>query len=424
MICGATVVLREAGTAKVFPGTYVFPFEIDLPVTLPSSTTGGDGIGNCSIYYRLAVDAYHNGSSQSPKIVKSYFNVASAPLPDELAPALVSPRSLRVESFGVNRGTLGVAARVVDVHVGRGTDLKLYLACRNDATASIYQFKVELVESLEWYGDRSRQSNSSTKILAQLSDVDLPGILRGKKDKQEVREDIRRGGVASHELEWLYGELQSENNMVTLTVPFGCRDTYSGTLIKISHYLKITMFTHAMVSNPSVQIPLRIGFPPRLQRQESPRPLRPSEPAMLPQVSGQSPSSSFATPAFAPTEPAPIASAEPYPLPMAQPYDTPRSLSIRSLPDMEIPMAEAFIIPIDDDAVQHPFASAPPEGLVLGGDAIYSEVESSIEAQPVALPSSAPAMDGLLREMLYSIDDFGKIFSFRASQTCFKRKRV
>jgi hypothetical protein len=275
LICGATAVLREEGASPIRAGTYVFPFEILLPDSLPSSMQGqktqGSGFqwngqgyrgSSCSINYRLAVDAHHDGKTVST-VAKRYFNVAATPLPDELVPAFVTPKAFRVESFGMNRGTLVIGARVINVHVGRGADLMIYLACRNDATASIYRVEIEVVEKLAWYGDR-HHSNSITRTIAKLRDVDLPGIVRGKKDKQHVKEQIRRGEVQPGELPGLHDELLSNENMVALNIPAGCRDTYSGSLIKINHYLKITMHTKSRVSNPSVEIPLRIGFPPQV----------------------------------------------------------------------------------------------------------------------------------------------------------------
>jgi hypothetical protein len=68
-------------------------------------------------------------------------------------------------------------------------------------------------------------------------------------------------------------------------------------------------------------------------------------------------------------------------------------------------MAEAVLIPTED-AIQAPMASAPSEGMVLGGVAFYSEVESSMETPTLAPPSSAPAIHGLLEEMTFSINDF------------------
>jgi hypothetical protein len=407
VICGATAVLRQEGGATIRAGTYVFPFEIMLHASLPSSMQGkGNQGSNCSIFYRLSVDAHYNGKTVS-KVAKCYFNVASTPLPDELVPAFVAPKSFRLESFGMNRGTLSIGARVIDIHVGRGTDLMIYLACRNDATASIYRVEIELIQNLSWYA-HSNRSNSDTRTIAHLPDVDLPGIVRGKKDKEQVREQIRQGGVQPHELQGLYNALQSKENMVILNIPEGCRDTYNGPLIKIKHYLKITMYTKSLISNPSIEIPLRIGFPPQVGRRQFPQPLAPPQPRVQsPPAWSEDPRnlmpSPFAPPAFAPSSqqqysvPA-MASAQP--LPVAQPYQS----QVRNR-NMTIPMAEAVLIPTED-AIQAPMASAPPEAMVLGGNAFYSEVESSMEIPTLARPSSGPAIDGLLEEMVFSINDF------------------
>ena len=189
------------------------------------------------------------------------FGVASFPLRDTRNPASVGPQSIQVRSLGMHRGTISIAAKVLDAQVGRGTNLQIFLACCNDAMSNIHKVEVALMEKVHWQAHT--HSRHERRAMVTSNDVDLPGILRGKRDKHLVREQTRQGGISRDELRFLYQELESPRNKVTLKVPNECRDSYKGAMIQTSHYLQITIYTKSMVSsNPRVRVPLQIGYPP------------------------------------------------------------------------------------------------------------------------------------------------------------------
>jgi hypothetical protein len=385
-ICSANLVLREKGNSPINPGTYLFPFQICLPSSIPSSMAGTAqshrGRSNWKIQYKMHVAAHGNGS-RVDKLGERYVTIASAPLPNERVPALILPKSYRVESFGLNKGSLSVGAKVLDAHVGRGLNLEIFLASRNDATVSIHRVQVCLIEEATF--SAKGHSNSARCIIAELSDVDLPGIVRGKQSRDHVRQHMRGGG-GSTDMEGIYQDLESRSNKISMPVPLTSRDSYSGALIKVDHFLEITLFTKALVSNPSIRIPIQIGFPPMEQQQQQQQP-----------------------PRHAP----PVAASAPLPVGLPTPLPPPNSMPQASTPALfdtsyqDIPFASAVIIPTDDQAaVRAPMASAPLEALVLGGTAAFSEVESSFAPSAPLAPSTRPSLAALLEEMIFSINDF------------------
>jgi hypothetical protein len=108
------------------------------------------------------------------KLGERYVAIASAPLPNERVPALILPKSHRVKSFGLNKGTLSFGAKILDAHVGRGVNLEFFLASRNDATVSIHRVQVYLIEEVRF--SARGQSSLDRRSIMGLPDVDLPGI--------------------------------------------------------------------------------------------------------------------------------------------------------------------------------------------------------------------------------------------------------
>jgi hypothetical protein len=418
-ICSATTELWNVSDRKIQPGTHVFPFEFELPPSLPSSMfqQEPDVLSSCcSIIYKLKIDATPQGRDMLRGLAQRPFGIASGPLSDTRIPDSVGPRTIQVNSLGgVDRGTISIAARVLDVQVGRGTKLQIFLACRNDATASIYRVEIALVETVDWKAGKagSRYSTLTTRTIASKNDVDLPGILRGKQDKQTVRELRLQGGVQNEELEFLFQELDSARNRVTLKVPTTGRDSYKGALIRVSHTLQITAYTKSMISNPCVKLPLHIGYPPELLSFNE----TPSE-SHIEAIAFPVPNSSYST-SQPPTNGTDSASPF-YPMPVAAAHrfessDQPgigTSLSVPNLPDVDIPMAEAIVIPIDQTAVQAPIASTPPEAMILGGLVTYqdTEISSTDGVTPLSYISQTAdvilSLESLLQQMISSIDDY------------------
>jgi hypothetical protein len=387
-------VLREKGDSKIDPGTYVYPFQISLPSSIPSSM-GGRGnntsYSTWKIQYKMHVCAHGRGSPVD-KLGQRYLTIASAPLPNERVPALITPKSHRVQSslFGGQKGTLSFGAKILDAHVGRGLNLEIFLASRNDATVSIHRVQVCLIEEVRFSAEG--RSSTSKRTVAELPDVYLPGIVRGKQSPGHVKHHIRSGESA--DFEGIYADLVSQANKISMPVPWSSRDSYGGQLVKVEHFLEITLFTKALISNPSVRIPIQIGFPP-IEQPPTYAPVAASAPLPVALLTPLPPPMSPLPPPMASAPP--VARAQPIPQAyMPALFDT----------DKDIPFASAVTIPTDNEAVYASMASAPLEALVLGGTANFSQVESSFAPSAPLAPSTRPSLAALLQEMIFSINDF------------------
>jgi len=145
-------------------------------------------------------------------------------------------------------------------------------------------------------------------------------------------------------------------------------DTYEGTLLSISHYIKLYLKTPKMVADIEEKIPLRIGLPAQVQQ---------------------------ATRLDVPLQPAASAPGTP----------------------VVIPFASA--VPLPENTVQAPVTTAPAEAIVLGGTATtYDDsnlMASSMSADLADLipvpPPQVPSLSVLLEEMTVSVNDIDIISS-------------
>lgn len=328
-ICNSRVVLRSEEDGEIHQGTYTFPFEFYLPTTLPTSMDGSTNEGTWKIHYELTVHTTHIQNLITQPIL-----VASAPLPNGKVPAIIKPALFPVQGFPFKRGNLAIGVRVEDVHVGRGTQLALHLATRNIATASIHRVEIKLLECIEYYADK--QKEELTRTLLCKEDVDnLPGIVRDKVGRYISKHD---NDTVEDELKSLYEDLFSNENGITLDLPYACRDSYAGRIVRISHKLVITMHTKSGVNNPDISIPVQIGYSPVPEEDNDEED---KESAITAKSGG-----------------------------VTDVENSKHSSSVRRLPDTEIiPTAVAVPIP-EANSLVAPMAMAIPEAMVLGGRAV------------------------------------------------------
>jgi hypothetical protein len=388
------LILRDEGHSDLHPGVYAFTFSLQLSESLPSSMNGAkdnDSQSNWRIQYKVSVTA-SNRQGTVQKQGERYLVIASSRLPNTRVPARIPPTSESIEGLlNKKQGMLSFGAYVKDAHVGRGLPLEIYLAARNHSTATIHRVECKLREKVTWTAQPHSETNKRT--IALIHDVDVPGILRGKQSKSDV-EEWKRSGI---DLQDILRDLEQGANKITLPIPWGCRDSFRGSLIRIEHYLKITIFTKMLVKNPEVRIPLKVGFPPITSNSQQ------LESAPEPEISLQQPDEPEIE---VDAEPINIGSRPPPFAPAGRPGIYPQH-SMPRLPDTDAPppMVAAVIVE-DDNTIRAPLATAPMEVFALGGLPVYTDTQTSILPSAPPAPPSTPTLEALLEEMRYSISDY------------------
>lgn len=367
--------------------TYVLPFAIPLPESLPATDSLSNRYGSYRIQYKIRVT---HGRMFKKDI---YVHVKSAPLPDMSIPCLVEPKSYNLSSMKIiPRGQLLFAASVQNTHIGKGENLTLHLACQNDSTAMLHKVKISLVEHYAW--TTAAQWSSSVSLCPRMNhtiftinDVTLPGIDRGSKSREQVRHSSNSNSQQESFRE-LHRQLASDQNCVLIQMPLGLRDSYHGKKVQVTHTLVIDLKTDKTVNNPSISIPLRIGNPP----------IRGAS------IAAQQTMTSVPVVPSAPPEPMVFTPS------MAIPTET------MNVPAM-VPIVDAVAIPSDASVSAAVVNTASDSVIFLGDDAIFVQPENSDHDNnddehlsgrvPISGLAQSPAsLDTLRQEMLASINDY------------------
>jgi hypothetical protein len=165
-------------------GSYDFPFEFDLPPSLPSTMFAAGGGGNCGILYCLSVQGGGgSGSHKRPFVVKS------VPLDVDPVPYISSPEAVTVNfCCCCNRGSMLCAANVMNTLVGKGDTIPLQFACENNSSADILGIFAEIDEKVVWTAQG--HSNVQHRVISR---IDLGSFIQDKavlqkKEKTEIKD--------------------------------------------------------------------------------------------------------------------------------------------------------------------------------------------------------------------------------------------
>ena len=189
-----------------------------------------------------------------------------------------------------NVGCISIGACVANAHVGKGETIQLKIASRNDSMITIKYVKVKLIELVQYSAEDIQRTVKVT--LYEKDNIELPTICKERrKSRAEIKRLVRKrrhkhqqqrgnGGYGDDDMstmstyQSMYHELVSNDNNtsnhgnadeatsnhISIDVPDYARDSYSGKLVSISHYLKITFCTNSFTAdNPSTKIPIIIG---------------------------------------------------------------------------------------------------------------------------------------------------------------------
>mmetsp|Transcript_8482 Transcript_8482/g.21141 ORF Transcript_8482/g.21141 Transcript_8482/m.21141 type:complete len:702 (+) Transcript_8482:163-2268(+) len=346
-------------------GTYKLPFEFVLPVSLPSSTQFPN-INSKTFSGRIQYNLIANIGGQL--CTQRSFIVVSAPLPPTVVPCISQPTTTELKQAKIlKKGSLTVATCVENTRVGKGEQLQISVACRNSSTVDIERVQVKLVELIEY---KAQGENTTLKVpLRSVNDINLPGL-----DTTRMSREIVHGGNSSSSLLrrslqsssrdinidmgsihcQLLQDLLSGQNQFTVFVPNSARDTYSGCLIKISHYVKIKFITGSFVDNPSFKLPIVVGTPnPNAARQQRNR--EPNEPIATVVIDD--------TDGFNPTGP---------PAGMSIPSDD----STVEVGSSVIPMAEAIVIDEELAPDQSSTSNSPSSGVSPNPDQSHITIDA------------------------------------------------
>jgi hypothetical protein len=249
-------VIHEFGKTFLGPGMYVYVFSFYLPGNLPPSMNyeEPDRCMGCSVNYVLKarVGEYFKAERD--------LQVVGATLTRKAYPHMLQPTCFPLSSWWlIDYGYLVLGARMENSHVGKGTTLDVSLTSRNKSRVDIERVEVQVVEHIEWKTNKAHQPNQRRCIaVVDEPNVVLPGLVEEMEDSIYHLGGHEQASVDGLMYAQMHGDLTAKRNLLRLPIPSSVRDSYSGKLVKVSHYLKVTPVTKGGPNNPVVKIPIKI----------------------------------------------------------------------------------------------------------------------------------------------------------------------
>lgn len=257
---GEKVVLDEERLIHEFdkkplePGTYNSRFSIYLPGYLPQSMHYEGAKGGCSVTYILTVEL---GTEK----IASVITMVGKSVSTKQYPCLVTPTTIPIKGVMRDAGALVVGAKLENKHVAKGGKFRLSLAARNKSREAIERVDVQLVEEIEW-STKEYQSRELVKLDTWM-EVDLQGLDNEGESTASVisskHDEMLLGSIRNE----LMTELATGHSVLQHGIPLRAFDSYQGTLMSVSHYLKINFITRTRRNRyPCLKVPLEVFDPP------------------------------------------------------------------------------------------------------------------------------------------------------------------
>ena len=251
--------MRDLKKETLQPGKHSYPFSIDLPSSLPSSSIYRVGSGEVGFSIRYKLTARLGLWTKTIPVA-----VAAKALELGSSPFTLQPTDHAITSVnGSKQGFITVAAHVDATNIPKGERLTISLSCRNNSLVKIQRVELKLVELRNWGPKKGYNKSRLFKdALVKTGDIDLPSLERKNGKSFQIVDTTYRTVEEQNAMHsTMHQDIISGQNSVDLICPFRARDSYSGTLVDIRHYLKIKFITNSFGTQPSVKVPLKVGLP-------------------------------------------------------------------------------------------------------------------------------------------------------------------
>lgn len=250
-------VLQDLRGHQVQRGTYVYPFYLDLPESLPSTMTltrsGSEERHGCQITYNIS-------ATLGRLVCVQQFTLRSAPISNVPVPVFLEPKTQAIKAAGIRKvGSVTFGARLHNARVGRGNDIQLFFAAINSSTVEM-RVVLKVIEKVAWDTKNDEYKYTSKRTIAHLQVMDHPTIQVGKSTRAQVRTDSV-SDVDEVNLVRILTALDSEDSVIALAIPKTALDTYKSQKCKVTHHLKVELITPRLINNAKILIPICIGSP-------------------------------------------------------------------------------------------------------------------------------------------------------------------
>jgi hypothetical protein len=267
-------------------GQYEFPFQFVVPQNLPSSMFCRQGQSKCEIRYDMRAYLSTNDRSTFANAFGSN-TISSKPLTvsifgsnNNMSPHLDQPINFPGHSHAVRncfccrRGSMELRASIDSGLFVPSQNRNLSFNLKNTSVVAVERVTVELIERVSWKPGMREEDHDFT-----LLKHDIDGCTH--EDWMNTEQKIER---AVQEFVSLSpsSRLRNASQDVNLRIPNNARDTFSGRMIQVEHFVRVKVVTRGCcVSNPETTVDINVMRPSEMfsSNSDSPPPM-PSAPFM------------------------------------------------------------------------------------------------------------------------------------------------
>jgi hypothetical protein len=236
---------------KIAAGSYVVPFEIQLPPGLPSSLSLHHHDANAEIRYTLKAQLKGSGWISDYKATQ-VIPVQAAPLALDAVPYNGPPSETAVSvCCCFNKGSVLFGAHVNDTLCDKGELLNVSMSCLNRSTVAIQSVQAILMQQVNFSADGRQEHQNTT-----LATFNFNNTVEGLRKLETTRGLVNDTGS---DLETIARELEEGKYSGSIQMPYTAMETFAGQLIKTQHHLLVVVNTGCCVNDPTVRIPIQVG---------------------------------------------------------------------------------------------------------------------------------------------------------------------
>jgi len=263
------------------PGQYEFPFQFTIPPNIPSSMMCRNGESHCSVQYQIkAYFRRQSNSSFTLNPLRRFNNTTSSETQnvtifghDASVTSHHQEDTLHFpsESYDINAcccrrmGHMQLAATLnsfgLQVVPCNPRSYTVTFTLRNESKIDVQKVQMELIEQIAWR-PRSREHNERETMVTQV----LDGKTMASWRPLNVRATSLSGSGDSP-----YTPLGAASNedtaIFTFTVPNIARNSFNGTLIRVTHFMRLQVKTDkCCTTNPEISADVNICRPDLLNQ--------------------------------------------------------------------------------------------------------------------------------------------------------------
>mmetsp|Transcript_9428 Transcript_9428/g.11927 ORF Transcript_9428/g.11927 Transcript_9428/m.11927 type:complete len:449 (-) Transcript_9428:97-1443(-) len=251
-------------------GQYEFPFQFVIPQNLPSTMYCKDGQSRCEIRYEM--NAYLSKTDRSTTSFINPFNsknnIRSRPMVltifgnDSVSnPYHNQPISLPADHFEIyscccciRQGKMELSASIDSGLFIPNQSRVLSFNLKNHSKVDVKEVRIEVIEKVSWR-PRFRDNTINFTMAKQVFNGNLNAEWRSNRPN-------------FHDYVSLFptsGSNTVGSQHVNLSIPHNSRDTYSGRMIQVDHYVRIKVITPGCCrSNPESTVDIRVTRPSQM----------------------------------------------------------------------------------------------------------------------------------------------------------------